>query len=796
MDIRTLLYNLREEVSCPVCSDLFTDPRHLSCLHSFCLKCLQHWHVSSGSGNAIRCPKCQTPSRVPASGDLKDLPTSFFLNGLIDVLAIKECNTTQLTCGNCEKKSSEASYCFQCCRFCCEQCLIAHNIWRDNKDHRVLAVKEFQETDYEDFLKRPVFCSKPRHEKEELKFFCKDCKATACQTCFALQHSGHALEHAEDEAERQKAELRNVVETQRQNLQAKMNVVWLLKKSKAKLTQQGKDIKRHVQTFTDNLMAAIKARKQNIFAAVENQTKRSIENVTAETTKIENEIKVIQTSLEKAETLLPRSGNSEFLQLKPSLETIFEGIVQGDQSTAHDPESLPVVVFKPNEKLLDTVTSEEIGSLKILHQTKASQSIADGQGLTEAVAQCEAQFVLTTKDAEGRQCYSERDQVTVEVQAEPRRSLKTEVRITDHKNGQYQISYCPKDQGRYSVIIKVNGKYVHGSPFNLLVKAREQAVSSGYLSARGKNSVEQSPSSSASCYFSPDQGACSQVGSVKPFQLKPVSCFGSIGSAVGMFNHPWGVAVSYKDEIAVADSFNRRVQLFDSSGVFRRCFSRMGTNQGEFRYPRGICFDNNGNIYVADLGNNRIQIFSCEGRYIGKIGEKGSRDNQLSNPLGLSLDANGNIIVADSGNKLIKIFTTDGQFVRKIGGPVCFGDPVHCVQFDEYFIASDQGEHCIKVFSGEGKFQFKFGQKGEGDGEFNGPRCLLVTQSKQLMVCDLGNDRLQVFELNGRFVGKFGTKGDKLGQFEDPTSVAVLSNGRIVVSEYSNHRIQIFELKQ
>lgn len=94
---------------------------------------------------------------------------------------------------------------------------------------------------------------------------------TACQTCFALEHSGHALEHAEDQAERQKAELRNVVETQRQNLQAKMNVVKLLNESKDKMTQQGEDVKRHVQTFTDNLMAVIEARKQNIFAAVENQ---------------------------------------------------------------------------------------------------------------------------------------------------------------------------------------------------------------------------------------------------------------------------------------------------------------------------------------------------------------------------------------------------------------------------------------------------------------------------------------------------------------------------------------------
>ena len=43
---------------------------------------------------------------------------------------------------------------------------------RNNKDHRVLAVKEFQDKDYEDVLKRPVFCSKQGHQKEQLKYVC------------------------------------------------------------------------------------------------------------------------------------------------------------------------------------------------------------------------------------------------------------------------------------------------------------------------------------------------------------------------------------------------------------------------------------------------------------------------------------------------------------------------------------------------------------------------------------------------------------------------------------------------
>ena len=793
MDIRTLFYNLREEVSCPVCSGIFTDPKQLSCLHSFCLECLNHWYETSGSGNAVKCPKCQTLCRVPASGDLKDLPTSFYLNGMIDVLAIKECNTTQVTCGNCDKKSSEASYCFQCCIFYCEQCLIGHNMMRPNKDHRVLAVKEFQDKDYEDVLKRPSFCSEPRHEKEEVRFFCKNCTLAVCQTCINLKHSGHALEHIEDEAERRKTEMKNIVETQRQNLLAKKNTVKQLDEDYAKLIQQGEDLKRNAQKFADDLFAIIEARKQNIFAAVESQTKKLFESLTTQKNKIENEIKLIESSLEKADKLLMRCNNIEVVGLNTLKQTIFEGIDVQGEPVVHDPGILPVFLFVQNQKLLDTVTSEEIGILEILHQTKASQSIAEGNELNETLAGRETQFTLTTKTAAGRQCFNKRDRVSVEIRDQRGRECGTEVRISDNKNGQYRISYSLKEQGRYSFIVKVNGEHVRGSPYDLLVKAPEQAVSSGNLSARGKNSVGHTSSPSASRYFSPEQGACSQAMLVKPFQFKPVLSFGKKGSYVGMFNCPWGVAVSNMDEIAVTEWGNHRVKLFDSGGNYLRSFGRRGTNQGELNYPRGVCFDNNRNLFIADNGNHRIQIFSAEGRYMGMFGGKGSLDSQLSNPCGLSLDANGNIIVADSGNKLIKIFSTDGKFVRRIGEPGCFSEPVHCVQCDEYLIVSDQDEHCIKVFSTEGKYQYKFGQRGEGDGEFKYLFCLAVAKSKHLMVCDQGNNRIQVFELNGKFVGKFGTEGSNLGEFQAPISVAILSNCRIVVSEYNNNRIQMFE---
>ena len=748
MDIKTLLHNLREEVSCPVCSDIFTDPKHLPCLHSFCLHCLKKWHRTSHGRDTIRCPKCQAVSRVPESGDLKDLPTSFYLNGLIDVLAIKECRNSQVKCGNCDKKSSETSYCFQCCIFYCQPCATAHNIMRSNKDHRVMALKDFQDKDYEDVLKRPVFCSKQGHTEEELKFFCKDCETAVCQTCVTLGHKSHTMNLIQEEAETQKIHMKSMIETQKNNLKAKMNIIRQLDEDYAKLIQQGEDVKKNVQRIVDNLIAVIEAKKQNIFSAVENQTTKSLESLTKRKNKIEEQIAVIESSLEKAEKLLTRSLNAEAVQLKKSSENIFEGVDQ-TEPTDGDPEVLPIrLTFMENQKLLNLVNTEEIGSLENLYQTKASQCIAEGKGLEEATVGTEAQFVLTTRNAQGKHCYNKHDRVTAEIRDEQGRECATEVRINDNKFGSYKFSYSPKEQGRYKVTVKVNGGHVLGSPFTV---------------------------------------------KVQPFQVRPVLSFGKQGSSVGMFQSPCGVAVNAKDEIAVAENLNHRVQIFSSDGNYLRSFGRKGNKNGEFNYPTGIAFHKNGNIFVVDSGNSRIQIFSGEGKYVSSFGGKGSLDSQLSNPLSLSVDSDGNIVVADSGSKLINIFSPDGKFLMKIGGQGSFSFPYHCVQCDRYLIVSDYNEHCLKVYDRNGNFQYKFGKQGGGDGEFNNPRCLSVNKSGHLMVCDSGNHRIQVFELNGKFVGKFGTEGSDSGELKAPSSMAVLSNGRIVVSELGNHHMQMFE---
>ena len=618
---------------------------------------------------------------------------------------------------------------------------------RDKKEHRVLAVKEFQDKDYEDVLKRPVFCSKERHQKEELKYYCKDCETPLCQTCVTLNHGGHDLRLIEEEVENKTLEIKSILQSQREGLDAKLNVIAQLDEDCAKVIQQSEIARRDVQRFADGLIKTIQAKMQNIITAVENQTKKSLESLKVKRSAIQQQINATESSLKEADKLLKRSTTAEVLHLKKSLQTIFHGFNE-TEPIVHDPSSLKTFGFVKNQKMLDVVNGEELGFLEEGNRTKPSESLAEGEGLKEGTVARKAQFNLITRNEERKQCYDERDRVTIEIKDEQERECVTEVQINNNENGIYKVTYYPRVHGTSKLLVKVNGEHISCSPFTVILK---------------------------------------------PFQVKPVLSFGKGGSGDGMFKYPLGAAVSDRDEIVVADQGNHRVQVFDSNGTFLRSFGRRGENAGEFNCPTGIAIGKDRKIFVADRFNHRVQIFSWEGRHLGSFGGKGSLDNQFFYPGGLSLDSNDNVIVADSENKLIKIFTPDGRFIMKIGGQGSFSFPVHCVQCGEYFIASDLSERCIKVFSREGHFQYKFGKKGEGDGEFYCPRFLSVTQSKYLLVCDEDSHRIQVFELDGKFVGKFGTNGSKLGEFDSPFSVAVLSNEQIVVCERGNHRIQIFQ---
>ena len=747
MDLQTLLHNLNEEVSCSVCMSTFTDPKILPCFHTFCLHCLNELQRTSGKHGEITCPECRRKFQVPGSGYPKDLPANFRMNSLLDVMAIQKCNVSGVKCGNCEKTSAQSFYCFQCCAFWCEDCSTAHNLIKANKTHRVLAIRDFKDEDIENVLKRAVYCQKKHHEKEELKFFCKQCEVSICNTCVVTFHEGHDKVLLQDAANERKLSLESAIESQKEKVLQKRNLISRLQNEYIQIQGQVRNTRKSAQSFVDNLIKVVEEKKMEILKNLEDKANESFERLAVQQSQVENEIQLIETSIDKTETFLKRSSNVEIMQFNTvQEEAVGDGLRQVEDKL-EDPGNF---VFIANKKLIDQVSSDGVGSF-FLSKTKSNNSGAVGKGITDVTVGLKAQFVLTTRNAENDRCYEQFTSVNIEMRNDQGHDCVTGVQVQDNKDGSYNISYFAKEAGACRTSVMINGEHVSGSPFTV---------------------------------------------QVKPRQYEPVLSFGRKGSiwSSGKFDCPWGVAVNERNEIAVTDCSNNRVQIFSCNGKFIRSFGKKGVKKGEFKEPSGIAYLNNGNFVVADTFNNRLQIFTERGEYLAQIGSEENPDHQFNSPMGLSVDNDGNIIVADSDNKLIKIFTPSGQFLRKFGGEDLLVDPLHCIQKDQYFIVSDEGDDSIKVFNTDGDFLDKFGNEGKGDVEFSAPHCLSVDKAEHLMVCDCGNNIVQVLDLSGKCITKIRVPyGGEIEPFQLPTSTAVLTDGRIVLTDNFNNRMLIIE---
>ncbi|XP_071368873.1 E3 ubiquitin-protein ligase TRIM35-like [Centroberyx affinis] len=68
-----------EDLSCPVCHDIFKDPVLLSCSHSFCKACLQSWWTEKQLHECPVCKRRSSKNDPPCNLSLKNLCEAFLL---------------------------------------------------------------------------------------------------------------------------------------------------------------------------------------------------------------------------------------------------------------------------------------------------------------------------------------------------------------------------------------------------------------------------------------------------------------------------------------------------------------------------------------------------------------------------------------------------------------------------------------------------------------------------------------------------------------------------------------------
>ena len=214
MDVQQLFRNLQKQAECPLCLETVNNPKTLPCLHSFCLECLdKHAGFARRQLQAtIKCPVCQTSFQIPEGDSFKNMPTSYHLNQLVDVLALNDSGAQAQKCGSCDENNTASFYCFVCQNFLCTPCFEAHQRLKATRGHRNVVIEKLQVQDVEDLIHRPVMCSQQYHENQPLEFYCEECKVPICHKCSIVSHNRHTMTDTQKAAQVQTMQMKDALE--------------------------------------------------------------------------------------------------------------------------------------------------------------------------------------------------------------------------------------------------------------------------------------------------------------------------------------------------------------------------------------------------------------------------------------------------------------------------------------------------------------------------------------------------------------------------------------------------------
>ncbi len=317
-----------------------------------------------------------------------------------------------------------------------------------------------------------------------------------------------------------------------------------------------------------------------------------------------------------------------------------------------------------------------------------------------------------------------------------------------------------------------------------------------------------------------------------PIQYPLDYLVGNNTRANGQFFYATDIAISHSGNMYFGDSYNRRVQQFDSAGNFVTKWGGLGNPLSTIWQ---VAVDNNDNVYVVDTDLNTIFKFDPQGNYLAALnigagsiafdshnnmfiasgtsikkydtdlnlaaqwGSQGSGQGQFIALWGIAIDKSDNVVVSDTVSRRITKFDNNGNFLTQWGTPGSapgqFAAAPMGIAIDSAnnVFVSVMYAYSIMKFDSSGNFLTQWGTFGTGNGQFNQARRLAVDSSDNVIVADAENKRYQKFTNNGIYLMQYGANPSANGKFYLPEGIATDPAGGVYVADTGNNRIQKFD---
>ncbi len=227
-------------------------------------------------------------------------------------------------------------------------------------------------------------------------------------------------------------------------------------------------------------------------------------------------------------------------------------------------------------------------------------------------------------------------------------------------------------------------------------------------------------------------------------------------------------------------------------------FGNRGLGSGEFQYPRAITVSPvDDRVYVVDK-SARIQRFSPEGKYEHQWRMP---EYERGKPTGLHVDRQNRVWVPDTHYQRVMVFDRDGNELFRFGepgeGPGQFVFPTGVTTDKDGFVyVSEYGENGrVCRFTPELKYIDSFADRDSGEHWIGRPAEMVFDDDGILWIVDAVGDRVCAFKRDGTFHFHVGSPGKGPANFSNPLGIAIEKSGTLLIADRGNNRIARFTRK-
>lgn len=763
---------------CPVCNDSFTTPKALSCLHTFCLPCLEK---IQDHPEKITCTVCHQETTLNSQG-IPGLCTDYSVNLIGDKNSTPRCTA----CKN--KKTDAVGRCYECNNFLCTCCVMAHQFMHCFEGHRVTSLDMKEEpvavngkSGLNGLLEKPTYCS--RHKTEVVKFYCSTCSAIICQECTILEHPAglHETERLTDIGPKQQELIAQLIQESRARAS---DLYKNMEQNQSKVQIQYHKAQNEIHETFQFYRSMIEERKQELLKELEGIfSTKQVQNTIAGQ-KTTDAIERVTQTCDAIEQLFKNANGTQLIWFRKLLENKLLAL-----------NNHTVEYSSPCDlEFVSNFQAIQVGVRNTFGYVRANSEITSG-GTCKQPPIARPTNGVHVNGVNGLNGLNGLNGV----------NGVNGINMNGMLNRSYSNGAMPPPSTSPILFESVESSIIC-KRFNGINTLGPFTPTIGDLSVNGSNPYEKwSTGSNGDIFQNGDQFSISPGQDVLDITSKLMSTgifppksqikrqkmiyhckFGEFGVMEGQFTEPSGVAVNAQNDIIVADTNNHRIQIFDKEGRFKFQFGECGKRDGQLLYPNRVAVvRTSGDIIVTERSpTHQIQIYNQYGQFVRKFGA-----NILQHPRGVTVDSKGRIVVVECKVMRVIIFDQSGNVLQKFGCSKHLEFPNGVVVNDkqEIFI-SDNRAHCVKVFNYDGSYLRQIG----GEGITNYPIGVGINAAGEILIADNHNNfNLTIFTQDGQLVSALESKVKHAQCFD----VALMDDGSVVLAS-KDYRLYIYRYVQ